>query len=564
MIEELQIKDLGVIEQAHVHFGPGLNALTGETGAGKTMALTSLMMLMGNKIDSAKVRVGAQAAVVDGTFVVDGSSPAVNIVQNAGGNVDFDGDQAIIYISRHLPASGRTKAYVGGHPVPLAVLKELSEHLVTVHGQTDQLRLKAPKAQRDALDEFGGNDIAEAIGQYRNSWDKYQALLAEREDFRSQVAQAGTERLALEALITRVDAIQPRVGEEDELKAQAILLENIEDVRHAMTESVNALDSEDNGALYQLDQAVNYLEKIANSDPEIADMVVTLRELNSRASDISNELGRRLSLLDADPEKLNAIHERRAQLKTLQQDLGMGLAEIIDRRAHADERLAEIANPQQVLEDITLAVEQEYERLTSYGEQLHRLRVKYGQKLGKQVSVELAKLAMKDATFSVSVTLAKEPGMHGMDQVEFQLAPHRGSPLFPLGQTASGGEMSRVMLALEVVLAQDIAVRGHTFIFDEVDAGIGGKTALSIGERLAILGRKCQVIAVTHLAQVAAYATRHITVQKSSSQSGGITDVSVLDQAQRTGELARMLSGHEESEAALAHAAELLRSVHMS
>ncbi|WP_216386773.1 DNA repair protein RecN [Arcanobacterium phocae] len=564
MIEELQIRDLGVIEHANVELGTGLNALTGETGAGKTMALTSLMMLMGNKIDSAKVRVGAEAAVVEGTFVVDINSPAVDIVRNAGGDVDTDDNRAIIYISRHLPASGRTRAYVGGHSVPLAVLKELSEYLVTIHGQTDQLRLKSPKAQRHALDSFGGDEIAQLAAQYHDQWQKYQNLVTEREEFAAKVAQAGTERLALEALISRVDAVNPQQGEEDELKARAMLLENIEDVRNALAEASEALGSEENGALKQLDRAANALARIAANDPRVAQLVSVLHEVSAQASDVSNEVGGQLSSLDADPAQLNNIHERRAQLKTLQRDLGMDIGEILARRAAADERLAAIANPQESLDALTAQVAQEKDKLNHAGAALSKCRVKYAHLLSKNVTKELAQLAMKDATFSVLVEASDTPQIHGIDHIEFQLSPHRGSPLLPLGQTASGGEMSRVMLALEVVLASRISTREHTFIFDEVDAGIGGKTALSIGERLAVLGKQCQVIAVTHLAQVAAYSSRHINVRKNVTQSGGDTKVSVLAETERVAELARMLSGHSESEAALAHAAELLSSAHVS
>lgn len=519
MIEELRIKDLGVIEHAHVQFGPGLNALTGETGAGKTMALTSLMMLMGAKIDSAKVRAGAQAAVVDGTFVVDAHSPAIDIVRNAGGDVDIDDDQAVIYVSRHVPASGRTRAYVGGQAVPLAILKQLSEHLVTVHGQKDQLRLTAPQAQRKVLDTYGGTSVGKTLEKYRDAWETYQTTQRERDEFAAKVAQAGTEKLALQAFIKRVDAVRPVLGEEEELKKRAMVLENVEDVRNALTNAAVALDAEETGALYNLDRAAHELAKISTTDPSLAELVTVLREVSSRASDVSNELGVKRATLDADPEQLNAIHERRAELRSLQRDLGMDIADIIERRETADERLAAIADSQANLEKMTQAVNKAWDEVERIGTKLSEQRAASAKKLGISVTRELAQLAMKDATFSVSVTRANEARSHGLDDIECQLAPHRGSKLLPLGNTASGGEMSRVMLALEVVLADGNSTAEHTFIFDEVDAGIGGKTALSIGERLALLGRGCQVIAVTHLAQVAAYASRHLTVEKISPQA---------------------------------------------
>ncbi|QRV01444.1 DNA repair protein RecN [Arcanobacterium phocisimile] len=564
MIEELRITNLGVIENAQVAFGPGLNSLTGETGAGKTMALTSLAMLMGHKIDSAKVRTGADVAIVEGTFLVAVDSPAVEIVRNAGGDVDIDDEHAAIYISRHVPAQGRTRAYVGGHAVPLAVLKELSEHLVTVHGQADQLRLKSVSAQRQALDSFGGPELAQALDAYHVAWAKYQEAERKFVEFQHKISEASTQRLALEAFIKRVDAIEPHLGEEDELKDRALFLENIEDVRLSITSAVHALDDDTNGALLQLDVAANELAKISENDGQIQAMVALLRDISSQASDISNDLGSRLESLDADPHQLNMIHERRAELRALQRDLGLSIPEILERRARADDRLQEILDPQATLDDIERELEQAQQEVRLLGKNLFKTRVKYAQKMSKSVTGELVALAMKDATFSVEVTAADSPHSQGLDAVEFKLSPHRGSPLLSLGSTASGGEMSRVMLALEVVIAQGNTAAEHTFIFDEVDAGIGGKTALSIGQRLSRLGTGFQVIAVTHLAQVAAYSARHITVRKDPEAGGGTTEVRVLNDQERTAELARMLSGHTESEAALAHAAELLLSVHVS
>lgn len=313
--------------------------------------------------------------------------------------------------------------------------------------------------------------------------------------------------------------MRPVLGEEEELKKRAMVLENVEDVRNALTNAAVALDAEETGALYNLDRAAHELAKISTTDPSLAELVTVLREVSSRASDVSNELGVKRATLDADPEQLNAIHERRAELRSLQRDLGMDIADIIERRETADERLAAIADSQANLEKMTQAVNKAWDEVERIGTKLSEQRAASAKKLGISVTRELAQLAMKDATFSVSVTRANEARSHGLDDIECQLAPHRGSKLLPLGNTASGGEMSRVMLALEVVLADGNSTAEHTFIFDEVDAGIGGKTALSIGERLALLGRGCQVIAVTHLAQVAAYASRHLTVEKISPQA---------------------------------------------
>lgn len=565
MIEELRIRNLGVIESADVTFGPAMSAITGETGAGKTMALTSLSLLMGGKAEPAKVRTGAELASVEGTFVVDGDSPAVEIVTNAGGSVDIEGGQAAIYVSRQVPRSGRSRAYVGGQSVPLAVLQELSAHLVTVHGQSDQLRLKSPAAQREALDRFGGDDIAGVRASYDECWRAYNEKRAELEEFRARAEEAGTERLALEALIKRVDAVKPKVGEDDELKALALQLDNVEALREAMAIASGALGGDDDtqGALALLDHADRELRKASSADTELAELGGRLGEAAKIASEVANELGLKLADLDADPERLNKIHARRAELNSLQKELGMSLEQIIERRAQADDRLESIADPAAHIERLEYELEQATADLRKAGRDLSKAREKFGDTLGSLVTVELANLAMKDATFAVELHKREEPSAHGIDDVAFMLSPHRGSELLPLGATASGGEMSRIMLSLEVILSGQSVQDDHTFIFDEVDAGIGGTTALRVGERLADLGKQCQVIVVTHLAQVAAAATSHILVNKDLESGGGVTDVRVLGDDERERELARMLSGHADSEAARTHAAELLHFTDM-
>lgn len=565
MIDELRISNLGVIESAHLHLREGMTAITGETGAGKTMALTSLSLLMGEKADASRVRAGADRAVVEGTFVVRADSPVVEIVENAGGTVDVDGDHAAIIVARHVPAQGRSRAFAGGQSVPMAVLAEIAEHLVTVHGQADQLKLRSPSQQRAALDLFGGTEIVNAKQLYRVAWEALRDAERELHVFRDGMKQAASERLALNALVKRVDTVKPKAGEEDELKARALLLENVEDLRAAMAGTVSGLEGSDleTGALHVLDSASQMLRQASGADVELAHLAQQLKDASVIASDVVNVLAMKLTELDTDPDELNRIHERRAELRLIQRDLGMSIEEMVERRTLADAKLASLASPAEHLEDLEIAVSSARAELITQGNKLTTWRRSAADELATRVTRELHSLAMKDATFTVSIEPLVEPSSHGIDDVEFLLAAHRGSPHLPLTTSASGGEMSRIMLAIETTLNAN-PLPDHTFIFDEVDAGIGGKTALSVGERLARVAKASQVLTVTHLAQVAAYADEHVVVEKKSEGSTTSTDVTVVDGEDRVAELARMLSGHADSVAARTHAAELIRAAVVS
>ncbi|MEW6870448.1 DNA repair protein RecN [Trueperella pyogenes] len=560
MIEELRISNLGVIESAHLNLTTGMTAITGETGAGKTMALTSLSLLMGAKADAHRVRQGADKATVEATFVVRADSPVVEIVENAGGRVDIDGDHAAVIVARHVPAQGRSRAFAGGQSVPMALLEEIAAHLVTVHGQSDQLKLRSETQQRRALDSFGGAQLAKVRTEYDAAW----AALGQAEEtlaqFRADMRRAATEILALETLVKRVDAVEPRLGEEEELKARALALENIEDLRSAMSGAALALSGgDDDGALGAIDTAADLLDQVADADGELGVLSEQLRDVALLASDVANTLGLKLSQLNADPEELDSIHARRAQLRSLQRDLGMSIADMLTEREAADGKLSRLNAPADHLQQLEEEAERARQRVMEVGNQLSSIRNQMGDKLARQVTEELHDLSMKDATFAVVVNRRDEPARHGLDAISFHLASHRGAPALPLTSAASGGEISRIMLALETALNANPRP-DHTFIFDEVDAGIGGKTALCVGQRLAKVGKKSQVLTVTHLAQVAAYASQHVVVAKKSEGATTSTDVVSVAGEDRIAELARMLSGHAESEVARTHAAELIRA----
>lgn len=560
MIEKVHIENLGVIESADLELGAGMNALTGETGAGKTMALTSLQLLMGGKADSMKVRAGATNARVEGTFVVREDSPARAIVEEAGGSVDVEDGKAVIYVSRTVPAEGRSTAHAGGRRVPMSVLHDLAEHLVTVHGQSDQLRLRSANEQLKALDAFGGERVATARANYDAAYRAHRAAKAALEEFRRDAKAAGAERLSLEALVNRVDAVKPQEGEEEELRAEAMRLDNVESLREAMSAARSALEGDERTVLNLTEFARTELERASSDDASLGELAKELRQVSAIANDVAAQLRHKLGDFEADPERLNAIHERRADLTRLQRDLAMDIPEILVERDRAEQRLLRLDDPQAMDDKLSAALSAARRDVIATGTTLTEARSEAASELGALVSDELHSLSMKDATFSVAVTPTDVPTPTGMDTCEFLLAAHLGSKPLPLSATASGGEISRIMLALEVTLARGNMDPDRTFIFDEIDAGIGGSTAISVGERLARLSRSCQTIVVTHLAQVAAYANEHVVVEKRSDSETTATDVVHVAGAQREAELARMLSGHADSGAARAHAAELLAS----
>ena len=573
MIDEVRISDLGVIESASIRFDSGMTSLTGETGAGKTMTLTALDLLMGGKADPARVRVGAERASVEATFVVDQDSPAVAIVREAGGDVDVDADgKAAIIVSRTVPVSGRSRAYLGGRSVPAATLEQLAGLLVTVHGQADQRRLASASEQRQALDLYGGAELLEQRTRFEESWRSLVQARSALQDFKAQMAQAGTRRLALSALVKRVDGVKPRVGEDAELKAQAQRLANVEEIRQALVTAIGALAGEAGlgygsgsdaaGAEDLLARAGNALNRTGDSELEQA--ASTLADVSSAVNDVRQNLAAQLDQLEADPALLESIYARRAELRAIEVELGMSVEEMLEAADEARAELASLKDPAARLAQLENEQGEHEREAMEAAKKLSAIRKREAKLLGSAVNQELVHLYMKDATFSVAVNKLDELGPHGLDRIEFQLAPHRGAKAMPLGRTASGGEMSRIMLSLEVALAARGAGSDQTFIFDEIDAGIGGKSALVVGERLARLASTSQVLCVTHLAQVAAYAARQIVVTKTSDEEGARTQVTDVQGSAREQELARMLSGHEDSDTARAHAAELLRGAGMA
>jgi DNA repair protein RecN (Recombination protein N) len=557
MIEEIYIRDLGVIQEARLPFKSGLTVLTGETGAGKTMVLTALGLLLGERSDSSAIRRGQGEAYVEGRWFVPNSAAIANKVEEVGAN-PADGE---LILNRTVSAEGRSRASLLGRAVPVNVLAELSEHLVVVHGQADQLRLKSAVAQREALDKFGGAAIAAALAEYADEYQSWKAESAELELIRTSAADRLAEAEGLRVLLEEIERVAPLENEDTLLAERANRLTHLEELRIAATAAHEAISSEgfqdspDATALLGL--AKKHLEHAGEHDEELARLAKAAGELAIQLAELSGDVSAYLANLDVDgARELGAIQERRSVLTALVRKHGQSVADVLAFNEAAASRMLALDSSTEKIDALASSVAARFEAMERKALRLSELRAQAAANLSEQVNVELAALAMPGATLVVTVAPASEFAGHGKDQVSIALSSYPGAEPRPLGKGASGGEISRIMLAIEVVLAKTQPV--PTFIFDEVDAGVGGAAAIEVGKRLAILARQAQVIVVTHLAQVAAFANQHLTVSKTTGQDFTASDVRMLSESERVSELARMLSGLAGSESALNHAAELI------
>ena len=550
------MQGLGVIADAVLPLGAGFTAITGETGAGKTMVVTGLGLLLGQRADSGAVRAGAAQASVAGVWIVPETGDVADIVSDAGGELEPAGSGvAELYVSRTLSAEGRSRASVGGRAAPAGVLSALAEELVVVHGQSEQLRLRSSAAQRDALDRFGGAPIAEALDAYASSFARWRELDAEIADITENRDRRAEEASRLREALALIEAAAPEPGEDVELSARAERLANAEELRLAASLAHSALSSEEGepDASALIAEARRAIERA--SDAALTDISAALADIGYRIADVAGQLSAYLADLDeTGPHELAAVEERRAALGTLIRAHG-SLDEALELWQTGSTRLAELDDDGERLDRLEAERDAARADLDARAEALTAERTEAAARLGVAVSEELHALAMPDATLEVAVTPGTESA-HGRDDVAILLAPHPGAEPRSVGKGASGGELSRVMLAIEVVIAGTDPV--PTFVFDEVDAGIGGAAAIEVGRRLARLAEKSQVIAVTHLAQVAAFATNHLSVVKSNDGAVTASSVRRLEGQEREAEMARLLSGLTDSDAAITHARELL------
>jgi DNA repair protein RecN (Recombination protein N) len=571
---EMRLRGLGVIADAVLELGPGLTVVTGETGAGKTMVVTGLGLLMGGRSDAGTVREGERAAQVEGRIVVDPAGPVAARALEAGAELD-DGD--VLIVARSVAAEGRGRTFVGGRSVPAGLLAELAESLVTVHGQTDQLRLRSAGRQREALDRFAGLPVADVLASYRSIRQRLRHVEGRLEEIVARARERAQEAELLRIGLAEIERVQPQPGEDLALRAESERLGHAEELRLAAEQAHLALtgdpddgDAADVAAL--VGRARRALDLVSGHDPALAALAERLGEIGYLVADVAAECASYADGVEADPVRLAAVEERRAVLGALARGHGGDVDAVLAWAAEASPRLLELDGDEDRTAELRGQREQLRTELGQAAAELSARRAAAAAELGEAVSAELGELSMPDARLVVevrqredgdglAVDLGSGPvllaaGPDGVDDVEFLLVPHPGAPARPIAKGASGGELSRLMLGLEVVLGAADPV--PTFVFDEVDAGVGGRAALGIGRRLARLARTSQVLVVTHLPQVAAYADRHLTVVKSRDGEVTVSGVTTLDDEGRVRELARMLGGMEDSGSAQAHARELL------
>lgn len=556
MLTELRIAGLGVIDEVVIEPGPGFTAVTGETGAGKTMVVTGLSLLLGSRADPRLVRRDAPRALVEGRWRVD--EAAATRVRDLGGELD-DGE---VIVARQVTAA-RSRAFVGGAGVPASACAELVADWATIHGQSDQVRLATPERQREVLDRFAGADLAALLAEYQRDYVERRAARDELAELTSQDQARARELDLLRFGIDEVAAVAPQAGEDDVLAAEARRLQAVDELRLAAGSALVAVAGSDDdpdapSVLGGLGAARKALGGVVASDQTLAPLLERLTEAGFVLGDVAGDLSSYLADLDADPERLEWVAQRRAELQRLTRKYGSTVDEVLAWALEAGERAEALAGSDERIallrqrdRDLTAALQERAGRLTA-------LRRTAAARLKDLVAAELAALALPRATLEFVLGPA-DLGPWGADQVALLFSAHPAAEPGPLAKVASGGELSRVRLALEVVLAAGSS--GQTFVFDEVDAGVGGAVALEIGRRLRRLAQHVQVIVVTHLAQVAAFADRHYVVQKTDQGLITTSGVAEVRGEQRQAELARMMAGLESTSSALAHAAELLAEV---
>lgn len=554
MLEEISIKDLGVIQSATLPFTKGLTVITGETGAGKTMVLTALSLLLGKRSDSNMVRNGCAFTSVEGCWNVAGLSVLPKI-EEAGGVVE-DG---MLYMNRTVQSDGKSRAVVGGKTTPATILSEIGEGLVNIHGQSDQIRLKSVSAQREALDTFAGSELS-VLKVYQSLYERWRYLDNQIKDIKNNMAARERELEELTFAVKEISKANPEPKEDERLRNDIDRLSNLEVLKDAAMISMSLIATEDYNSI-DITSAINNVAKslsdVAAFDEEMSKLAELAESIKINVDELSSGVSSYIDNIDVDGlTSLNEAQERLATLNSLIRKYGGNLDEVIAFWANAESRLEELNPENSDISKLESELEEVYNEMVSTASEVSAARKSAAIKLEAAVNAELAGLAMAGNKLVIQVEESESFSSHGKDDIAFlMLTPGASNPR-PLNKSASGGELSRIMLSLEVVLADPTVT--PTFVFDEVDSGVGGATAIEIGKRLSRLSRDAQVIVVTHLPQVAVFGDNHLRVLKTNSDSFVSTDVSQLDENERVGELTRMLSGMADSDSGQAHARELI------
>lgn len=562
-LDEITIRSIGVIDQAALEISKGLTVLTGETGAGKTMILTALNLILGGKSDSALVRNGSERLVVSGRFSIP--TDQIEVFENCGVVVE-DGE---LIITRSVNADGKSKATCNGITVTANTLSTVSELLVEVHAQAANVNISKNSKQRDLLDKFAGKEFEVAFAEYSTVLTQYQALKTRIAGFRKAIERADEELKSLREFVLALTNLKLKRGEYPEINSAIDRLANVEELRIASTSAMNAVDDEEAGALTSVGVARRALENARSKDPALEVIYGQLSEGFYLIEDAKGALASYLAALEADPHQLDYLQARKADIHGLIKKFGGGneiaseADALIERFESSANEIADLEGGDNRLKEMDAELVGIKKRLVIAAKSLSALRKLAAERLSSEVTVEVQALSMPHTSFSVKIESVDYAALKesdfttfGCDEVSMFISAHKDAPLVSLAKGASGGEMSRVMLALEVVIAATHPV--GTYIFDEVDAGVGGKAAIEVGRRLHSLSRHAQVVVVTHLPQVAAWADSHFVVTKDSDGSVSQSDVRKVDGEDRIEEIARMLAGLENSVSAREHAAELL------
>ncbi len=566
MIAELRIRGLGVIADAVVPFAPGLTVVTGETGAGKTMVLTGLGLVSGERADAGLVRTGSDRADVDAEWRlgVATSTALASRLEDAGVEAEADASgETVLLLGRSVSAAGRSRAFAGGRSVPAGVLADLAGSLLAVHGQADQLSLRDPRRQRAMIDAFAGEAATLERLAFGTAFARWRAATADLRDLLDHRAAREREAALLRHGIAEIAAVAPTAGEDAALKAEASALAHATDLHAELGLAHDGLVGSESGdepsVAGLLAVARRGVEHARSLDPRLETVVGRLDVLAEDVSALAAEIGDHVRSIDADPGRLAAIEERRHAIGDLKRRYGPELDDVLTWWAEADRTVALTDDADARIEALRDEIAAAEVEARAAADRLTAIRREAAARLSAAVTAELADLAMPDARLEVAVDTVDDLAActaDGADTVALLLAPHAGADPRPLDRGASGGELSRLMLAIEVTLAGVDAV--PTFVFDEVDAGIGGRVAVEVGRRLARLARSAQVVVVTHLPQVAAFADQHVVVTKGADGQVTAASVAVVDGPDRVRELVRMLSGLEDSQSGAEHAAELL------
>ncbi len=552
MLRTLAIRNLAIIDELDLEFGPGLNVLTGETGAGKSIIVGALSIVLGGRTTPDIVRSGTSRAVVDAVFDVGGIEPFLTAL----GELGYDATDGELLLTREVQDNGKSLARIGGRPAAISALREVGEWLVDLHGQHEHQSLLSVKRHGELLDEWGGSAIREASMAVAAAWNRMRDLQARLERHETNARERLRQMDLYRFQVQEIASAALHSGEEEELQTELLRLRNVERLREGIAEAVQWLSAGPASAVDALACAARELDGTTGLDSTLSPVAQAVHTARYDMEEATRTLTRYLEELDADPDRLDAIQHRLSTIADLKRKYGATVDEVLAYGEQAAAELAELEQYDTNTERLRAEIEKARRTYDQSAAHLSRLRHEVAVRFQDAVEAELADVALEQARFEVSVADCVE-GPNGRDAVEFLFAANAGEPVRPLARIASGGEISRVMLAIKSAAASRSPL--PTMVFDEIDAGIGGRTAEAIGRKMHLLASHAQVICITHLAQIAAAARQHFAISKVERDSRTVVEVRLLDEDERVEELVRMLAGTQVTDAVREHVRSMLK-----